>query len=185
VNNPLLKWLSSRGDTAALRSIAVYEVAKATLVVAAGVASLFLLRHDLQGDALHALRHLHIDPASRVALEVLHMALRLQAFDPRWIILGSLAYALVRCAESYGLWYGRAWGEWIGALSGAIYFPFEIHELYVRITALRVGVLLANLVIVGFLCWHLWHRRRVARKSGGAPILAAPPGSAETVREPT
>ena len=191
VNQSLSTRMLSLGNKAALRSIAVYELVKACIVVAAGIASLFLLRHDLAGAATHALRHLHLDPASRVSLEILHMALRVQDFDPRWIALGCVGYALVRVAESYGLWFGLAWGEWIGALSGAIYLPIEIHELITRVTALRLEVFLANLAIVSFLAWRPW-RRRAEEQSAGAgeslaergaldPLVPTPPTQAEVM----
>lgn len=148
-------------DVAALRSIAVFEVIKAALVLGAGVASLFLLRHDLHGAAIHALRHLHMDPASRISLSILQMALRVQEFDARWIAFGSVLYTIVRLSEAYGLWYARAWGEWIGALSGAIYLPVEIREAILHASAFRVGLLAANLAVVLFLCRRLWKRRHV------------------------
>ncbi|MGA2552514.1 MAG: DUF2127 domain-containing protein [Burkholderiaceae bacterium] len=164
-------------DTAALRTIAVYEVVKAAVVVSAGFASIFLLRHDLQNAAGHVLRHLHVDPASRLSLAILEMALRIQSFDVRWIVLGSLVYAVVRLSESYGLWMGKAWGEWIGALSGAIYLPIEIREVLVRLNGLHLAFLLGNLAIVLYLCWHLW-RRNEAKKRGESAAL--PPVAAES-----
>ncbi len=165
-------------DTAALRSIALYEVAKALIVLAAGGVTLFLLRHDLEGATRHALGHLHLDPAGRLSIAILHMALRLQGFDPRWIALGSILYATIRLSESYGLWHGKAWGEWIGALSGAIYMPLEIRELFEGVTSVRLGLLLANLAIVGFLAWHLWYRKRIdatALDALGTQQVSPPP----------
>ena len=42
------------------------------------------------------------------------------------LLLAATAYVLVRFTEAYGLWKDRWWGEWLGALSGALYIPFEL-----------------------------------------------------------
>ncbi len=39
------------------------------------------------------------------------------------LLLAAVGYALVRFEEAYGLWNERTWGEWLGALSGALYVP--------------------------------------------------------------
>jgi uncharacterized membrane protein (DUF2068 family) len=47
----------------------------------------------------------------------------------------------------------------LGALSGALYVPFELQHLIHRPSALTLAVLTANVAVVGFLVWRL--RRRV------------------------
>jgi uncharacterized membrane protein (DUF2068 family) len=44
----------------------------------------------------------------------------------------AIGYIVVRMLEAYGLWNERAWGEWLGALSGGLYIPFEIGHLVHR-----------------------------------------------------
>ncbi len=53
---------------------------------------------------------------------------------------------------------GKTWAEWLGALSGALYIPLELAHLAHRPGAINAGVLLANVVVVGFLAFQLWMR---------------------------
>ena len=64
--------------------------------------------------------------------------------------------------EAYGLWKGYAWGEWLGALSGALYVPFEMRHMVHQPTLATAVVMAANVAVVGFLSWQLWRRRRTS-----------------------
>ena len=55
-------------------------------------------------------------------------------------------------------WLG---GEWLGALSGALYLPFEMRHTVHRPTLATAVVSAAN-VAVCFLSWQLWRRRRTS-----------------------
>jgi uncharacterized membrane protein (DUF2068 family) len=57
----------------------------------------------------------------------------------------------VRFVEAYGLWHARAWAKWLAGASAAIYVPFEVAELYARVTWLALGALTVNVVIVGMM----------------------------------
>ena len=46
--------------------------------------------------------------------------------------------------------------------SGAVYVPFEIYELTLHVTWLRVTALVVNLVIVAYMAWLLTESRRRA-----------------------
>jgi uncharacterized membrane protein (DUF2068 family) len=81
------------------------------------------------------------------------------------LALGSLLYASLRFAEAYGLWRGKAWAEWLAAISGAIYVPFEVVELAKRVTALRTASLLVNLLVVGYMLLLLRRRPRTETRA--------------------
>ena len=65
--------------------------------------------------------------------------------------MAAMLYAIVRFAEAFGLWREQAWAEWFGIISGALYLPLEVYELTVRVSAIKVSILLVNLVVVGCL----------------------------------
>ena len=146
-------------DTAALRAIAIFESGKGLLVLAIGVGLLFFLDQNLEVSVVDVLRHMRLDPASRMPHMVVELAHRTTGFDFRVVAGVSALYAAVRFTEAYGLWFDRAWGEWIGALSGGIYLPFEANEAIIRPTWMHLVLLLGNLVIVVFLTFHLWKRK--------------------------
>ena len=62
-------------------------------------------------------------------------------------------YSSLRFVEAYGLWWKRAWAEWIAFASGTIYLPFEINEMFRRLTVFRVGLFVVNLAIVIYMLY--------------------------------
>jgi uncharacterized membrane protein (DUF2068 family) len=50
------------------------------------------------------------------------------------------------------------WGEYLGALSGGIYIPFEVAHWVREPAWLSACVVLFNVVIVGYLTHALWQR---------------------------
>ena len=70
---------------------------------------------------------------------------------------GGAIYSLGRFIEAYGLWYAKRWAQWFAAVSGGIYVPFELFELYERVTWLSLGALTLNLAIVAFMLYNLFH----------------------------
>jgi uncharacterized membrane protein (DUF2068 family) len=92
-----------------------------------------------------------------------------------WLIAGFAAfYTTLRAFESYGLWHGRRWAEWFAALSGGIYIPIEVYELILKVSWLKLGALVINLVIVGYMVWLLTESRRL--RAAGEKKLTAPAG---------
>ncbi|WP_085316616.1 DUF2127 domain-containing protein [Derxia lacustris] len=146
------------GDRA-LRSIAAFEALKGLLALAAGLGLLGLLHRDLHALALALIGHLGLDPDARLPALLLHDADALRAANPRALMQLVLGYVLLRGFEAWGLWQGRAWGELLGALSGALYLPFELAHLLHRVTPLGLGVIALNLAVLLLLGWRLWRRR--------------------------
>ncbi len=132
--------------------MAAFEATKGLLVLVTGVGLLSLLHHDVQLAAESVVRHLHLNPARHYPRVFLEAAARVT--DTRlWLLAsGAFGYAAVRGVEAYGLWRARAWAEWFAILSGALYVPVEIYELVHDATALKAGVLLVNLAMVGYVC---------------------------------
>jgi uncharacterized membrane protein (DUF2068 family) len=142
---------SAASTHAGLRAVAALEGIKGLLVLLAGVGAFALLHRDVQALAEALVRHLHLNPARHVPTIFVEAAGRMT--DTRlWMLsAGALSYAGIRFAESWGLWRARAWAEWLGALSGAIYIPFEAISLLAHPTALKVSALLVNVAVVSYL----------------------------------
>ncbi len=69
----------------------------------------------------------------------------------------------MRFAEAYGLWHERAWAQWLGVWSGAIYIPVELYEAARHPTWIHIGVAVANVAIVAYLAASLARRRGTPR----------------------
>ncbi len=144
----------------ALRTIAVFEAVKGALAIAAALGFLSLLHRDLHHVVASLIGHGGLDPGGHYPTIILHDVDQLQATRARTVLLAAAAYAAVRLAEAYGLWFARPWGEWLGAVSGAVYLPFELRHLIHRPTLATALVIAVNLVVVLYLVQQLRLTRR-------------------------
>lgn len=137
-----------RARRQALRSVALVEFAKGAVVIAAAL-SLYWLDPSNVAEAF--LNFLHISPDHHVAHLLFSLADRLSDITIWHVVVGASCYSGLRFTEAYGLWWEKAWAEWIALISGAIYLPFEIRLMAYRVSLLHVGVFLINLAIVVFM----------------------------------
>ena len=95
--------------------------------------------------------HLHLNPANQHARIFVELLADL-ASGRLWLLASlALTYACVRFIEAYGLWRNRAWAKWVAALSGGIYVPFEVYELYLGLSWLKVAALVVNVAVVAYM----------------------------------
>ncbi|MCX4092743.1 DUF2127 domain-containing protein [Nocardia sp. alder85J] len=80
------------------------------------------------------------------------------------IAAGLLGYAAIELVEAVGLWLVQRWGEYFAVVATAVFLPFEIYELTEKITVVRAGALLINVVAV---VWLLWSKRLFGINGGG------------------
>lgn len=149
-----------------IRAVSAFEAAKGTMVLLAGFGALSLIHHDVQRIAEQLVGHLHLNPAKHYPRIFLDTAAHVT--DTRLWLLAFLAatYALVRFVEAYGLWHGKRWAEWFAAVSGSLYVPFEIYELYKGITLLTLSALVVNLLIVSLMINTLLRVRSIEAGKG-------------------
>ena len=148
-----------------LRTVAAIEFSKGVLGVCVIFGVLWLLRQDLWDVSFALLEFFHINPDRRWAQALLDLADR--TTDAQlWTIAAVLfAYCTIRFIEAYGLWMTRVWAEWLAILSGLIYLPFEIRELLHKTTLLRWGLLLGNIVLVGYVAYVRISGRRAEKRA--------------------
>ena len=139
--------------------IAVFEAIKGVAAFAALIGLLDLMHHDVHHLALELIGHFKLNPDARYPSLVLHYADLLPGANVRSLVFLAFGYIAVRALEAYGLWNDRAWGEWLGALSGGLYLPFEMGHLVHRPSIINAAVLAGNVFVVGFLAYRLWRRR--------------------------
>jgi uncharacterized membrane protein (DUF2068 family) len=80
------------------------------------------------------------------------------------LLFTAIGYAVVEGVEAVGLWLERRWAEYLTALATAGFLPFEIHELILRVTILRIGALVVNVATLVYLVW----AKRLFGVRGGA-----------------
>lgn len=69
------------------------------------------------------------------------------------LALTALVYCVVEGTEAVGLWLERRWAEYLTVLATAGFLPFEIDELLKRVTVVRTGALVVNVVVLVYLVW--------------------------------
>jgi uncharacterized membrane protein (DUF2068 family) len=74
----------------------------------------------------------------------------------------TLTYAAVFAIEGVGLWMQRRWAEWLTTIITASLIPLEVWELIHRVSLGASVVLVANILIVGYLYWHVSTRQKPA-----------------------
>lgn len=144
-----------------LRTVALLEAAKGALVLLVGLGLLSLVHHDVQRFCERLISHLHLNPAAYYPRIFLDLAGQLT--DARlWLMAAAAAgYSLMRFFEAYGLWYERRWAQWFAALSGGVYVPFELFELYKGVSWLSIGALALNVAIVAFMLYSIYRADHV------------------------
>jgi uncharacterized membrane protein (DUF2068 family) len=70
-----------------------------------------------------------------------------------YLAIGLAVYALIELVESVGLWLTKRWGEYFAMVATSIFLPYEVYDLTVRITWLRVAAFVINLLLVIYLVW--------------------------------
>jgi len=136
--------------------VAVFEALKGAIVFVAGFGLTRLVHRDVAHAAHALIDRLHLDAARKFPHIFLQLAANLSDAQLWGLAVLALAYALLRFAEAYGLWFQRRWGEWIAAVSGGIYVPVELYELARGVTWIKLAALLLNAAVVAYMCYTLW-----------------------------
>jgi uncharacterized membrane protein (DUF2068 family) len=138
--------------------IAAYKLLGALLFIAVGVGALRLLHKDIDDVVWRMIGDLKMNPESRIVNFLFEKAELLN--DPLLRRIGVVAfcYAAVGILEAIGLYLEKTWGEFLTLIITASFLPFEVHELMRKLTWMRVGLLVANVLVLLYLIWMLGER---------------------------
>ncbi|MBO0724975.1 MAG: DUF2127 domain-containing protein [Blastocatellia bacterium] len=148
---------ASNSPHVGLKAAALFEALKGLLVIVAGLGLLAFAHHDIRAFIERLALHLHLNPARHYSQYPHYLGIFIKAArrltDARlWLLAtGAFAYSALRFVEAYGLWRARAWGQWIGIVSGAIYLPVEVIALVRGPSALKAILLFLNALLVAYL----------------------------------
>jgi len=134
-----------------LRTVATIEFTKGVIVVLAGLGLLSMRHKTIWGVAESFLEFLHVSPNHHLVGVFIDLVSRLSDVHLWKIALVASIYAILRFVEAFGLWYALPWAEWMAAITGGIYIPFEASDLLHRPTWFRLCVLVINVLIVFYM----------------------------------
>ena len=152
--------ISAHTSKTVVKSVAVFEAVKGTLVLLGGFGLLSLLHRNIRVIAAALVGRLHLNPTHGFANSFIEAASRVTDARLWMIALLGFVYGLFRLFEAYGLWFGKVWAEWLAVVSGGIYLPLEIYELVEKFTWVRVSALTFNVAVVIFMTNVLLKNRR-------------------------
>jgi len=133
------------------------------LILGAAAYGVWRFRSDRAGvqrtfnDALPVIRDLYrglgFDVTHSKLIGLIQHSFTLNPRTLLYLALGLAAYAIIELAEAVGLWMGRRWGEYLALVATSLFLPYEIYDLTVKITWLRIVAFAVNLLLVVYLVW--------------------------------
>jgi uncharacterized membrane protein (DUF2068 family) len=105
--------------------------------------------------AQYAQDQLNLDADNGVIAQLLlRLLLLVGKFNHITILaIGAISYALLEGTEGVGLAMRRRWAEYLTVIATGILIPYEAYEVIHRATLFKVGALLLNLAVVGYLAY--------------------------------
>src|SRR4029077_20043335 len=135
----------------ALRTVAMFEVTKAAIVLLLCGGLFHLMHKNLDDVAERVVQVLHINPEGKLSNLFFELASYSSGRNLWVLALGTLAYASVRSTEAYGLWREREWAQWFSLLSTGLYLPPELYWILRNPNWLKCAVLVTNIVMFLFM----------------------------------
>ena len=139
-----------------IKVIILERIAKSLVLIALGTGLLIAGRSGwLTSWAQYAQEQLNLDSDSSVLEQTFFRVLALVSgiSHTTVIAIGAYAYALLEGTEGVGLAMRKRWAEYLTVLATGALIPFEVYEVEHKVTLFRVGALLLNLAVVGYLAY--------------------------------
>jgi uncharacterized membrane protein (DUF2068 family) len=136
-----------------VRTVATIELTKGMIVVLAGLGLLSLRHRNIWGVTESFLEFLHVNPYHHYVGVFIDLIYRVSDVRLWKIAVVAGVYSILRFIEAFGLWYALPWAEWMAAITGGIYIPFEMADLLRRATLFRLVVLVINCLIVLYMLY--------------------------------
>ena len=145
--------------------IAVYKFLHALLFFAIGMGAHHLLHRNIADQIELFARHLRFNPESRLVIFILRKASVINGRVLERISLVASCYATLTLVEGIGLYLQKAWGEFLTLAITASFLPWEIFEIFRRLTWIRVGLLTINILVFAYLLRLVLDRARNRAKA--------------------
>jgi uncharacterized membrane protein (DUF2068 family) len=122
------------------------------LLLSAGLLS--LVNQDLELFAIQLADALNLDTDNRFLKLILTQLMDVKVSTLIGVSVVGFLYSILNFVEAVGLAMRYRWAEYLTVVATAIFIPFEVYELFVRLTPFRVTALVINVLIVVFLLRH-------------------------------
>jgi uncharacterized membrane protein (DUF2068 family) len=140
--------------------IAVYKFLHALLFFAIGMGAHHLLHRNIADQVELFARHLRFNPESRLVIFILQKSSIINGPVLERISLIACCYATLTLIEGIGLYLEKTWGEFLTLVITASFLPWEILEIFRRLTWLHAGLLIINILVFVYLLRVILDRTR-------------------------
>jgi uncharacterized membrane protein (DUF2068 family) len=148
--------------------IAVFKLAQALLFIAVGVGALRLLHKDVGDTLARFVEHLRFNPEQRFVNFILEKSSLINDKILRRIGAVVFIYAALDLIEGTGLYLEKTWAEYLTLIITASFLPWEIFEIIRKLTWVRGGLLIVNMLVFIYLLKIVTERGKNRRKAAGA-----------------
>jgi uncharacterized membrane protein (DUF2068 family) len=135
--------------------IAVFKLCKSAISLSAAIATLDLLHRDLTELVLRLIYRLHLEPDGKASAWLLARVLHLDEKRLRLITIAFFVYSALYLVEGVGLYLQKLWAEWLTVVTTSILLPLEVYELVLHPSAMKVALIVVNVVVIAYLVWRL------------------------------
>ena len=139
-----------------IKVIILERIVKATVLIALAIGLLVAGQEGwLAVWADYAQDQLNLNVGHSLIIQLLLKALLLVGTFNHVTVLaiGAIAYALLEATEGVGLALRRRWAEYLTVIATGVLIPYEVYEVVHRPTVFKVGALLLNVAVVGYLAY--------------------------------
>jgi uncharacterized membrane protein (DUF2068 family) len=139
-----------------IKVIIVERIVKSTVLIALAMGLLIAGKSGLLTTwAEYAEDQLNLSAGHNVVVQFLLKALLLigNFSHVTLLAIGAIAYAMLEGTEGVGLAMRRRWAEYLTVIATGVLIPYEAYEVIHHATLLKVGALLLNLAVVGYLSY--------------------------------
>jgi len=139
-----------------IKVIIVERIVKAIVLIALAAGLLVAGEKGLLTTwARYAQDQLNLDADDGVIVQLLlRVLLLIGSFTHVSVVaIAAIAYALLEGTEGVGLAMRRRWAEYLTVIATGILIPYEAYEVLHHATLFKVGALLLNLAVVGYLAY--------------------------------
>jgi uncharacterized membrane protein (DUF2068 family) len=139
-----------------IKVIILERILKAIVLIALAIGLLAAGRTGLLTDwATYAQDQLNLQVGHGLIVRfLLRVLLIVGTFNHVTVLaIGAIAYALLEGTEGVGLAMRRRWAEYLTVIATGILIPYELYEVVLHPTLFKVGALLLNVAVVGYLAY--------------------------------
>ena len=159
VNDHAVKHHHDRG----LLAIGLLKLFEAIFFFLVGAGAIHFLHHDLGDAATRLAERLKFDLDGRMMTWVMDHLDDITAHRLKQIGVATFLYAGLRIAEGVGLVMEKVWAEHLTVGVTTAFLPWELYEIVRRPDAIRVCLLVTNLIVLAYLLWWLRRARRMRK----------------------